>query len=99
MSEEQSKFRSVNQTLGTSPGIGPLAANQLIPWAILSGLAWLIGQGILSLGAVKTAFLGAWLILSWWALTGNAPWKYMAKFVAAPNWCRGYGQYQPILVG
>lgn len=95
--DEQSKFRPVNTTLGTTPSFGALPGNQLIPWALLSGLVYIIGQSLLSLGWFETGFLWIWLIGSWWLLTGNHPWKFLSKFQKVPNWSRGYAQYQPLL--
>lgn len=94
---EESTFRTVNQTLGTSPSVGPLPGNQFIPWAAIAILAFFIGQGLLGLGLLKTAFLAAWWIGSWWILTGNQPWKHLSKHVGVPQWAIGYVMYQPLL--
>lgn len=92
----EDSFRTVNQTLGTSPSVGPLPGNQFIPWAVIIILAWFVGQGLFGLGYLKTAFLAAWWIGTWWVLTGNKPWKFLAKFQSVPQWTIGYLPHQPL---
>lgn len=94
---DESNFRAVNATLGNSPSVGPLPGNQFIPWTVILVLAWFIGQGLLGLGMLKTAFLAAWLIGSWWILTGSKPWRYLSKLMTVPDWTVGYIRYFPLL--
>lgn len=94
MTSDQSNFRYVNATLGTAPGVGPIAGNQLIPWAMLAVGAWFFGQGLLGLGLLKTVLLTAWLIGSWSLLTGTKPWKFLSSFTPVPYWACSYVFYQ-----
>lgn len=99
MTQDQSKFRYVNATLGTAPSIGPIAGNQLIPWALLAGIAWFFGQGLLGLGVLKTVLLTGWLIGSWSLLTGTKPSKFLSKFTPVPYWACSYVLYRSLLLG
>lgn len=96
MSEQQSKIRAVNQSLGDAPGIGPLASNQLIYWFLLVGIAWFVGS-LLGMGNLEVVFLMLWLLIAWTILGGTKPWKYLSKYVKVPYWACGYLRYKPLL--
>ncbi len=96
MTEELSKFRIVNQSLGDTPSVGPLPGNQFIPWACLIVIAWMFNS-IFSLGLLKTGCLAAWLIGSWSLVTGSKPWRFMSKLTSVPYWACGYLTYKSLL--
>lgn len=85
-------FRPVNQLLGTSPNLGPIPANQALPWLL-----------ILVVGLALGSFLGVpwpwclafifWGIATYWLLTGNHPWRFLARFRRKPNFIRGHPFY------
>lgn len=98
MNESNPKFRPVNRILGAQPSLGPVPANQVLPWALIFIFSWFIGQGILGLSWLHTGFLAAWLGGTWWILTGNQAWRFLAKFVPVPHVTRGYARYQSLLL-
>jgi hypothetical protein len=97
MEPTKSKERTVNSTIGKQPNIGPIPADQLIPWAIICGISYYFGRGLLRLNWIWSAALAAWGISTWWILTANGAWRVLSKFIATPNWTRVRVLYQPIL--
>lgn len=94
--KNQNKFRTVNNTLGKSPNIGPIPMEQFFPWSIAVLIALLLRQ-TLEISWVWTFLIAAWGISSWWILTANGSWRILSKFVNTPNWVRVRATYQPIL--
>ena len=95
--EDKSKYRKVNTSLGKLPNIGPFPADQLIPRAIICGLSYYLGHGLLKLNWVWTCSAAAWGIATWWILTANGAWYILSKFIAIPHWTRVRVKYQKIL--
>ncbi|NET40191.1 MAG: hypothetical protein F6K19_51035, partial [Cyanothece sp. SIO1E1] len=89
MSERQPGFRPVNHILGAQPRLGPIPAEQIIPWTSMIGIAYLIGRG-LGLDWLMIGLIAAWGIATWWILTGGKNWKFLAKFVPTPTWSRSH---------
>jgi hypothetical protein len=87
-----SQFRSVNTILGAQPRLGPIPADQIMPWFGITGVAYLLGRG-LNLSWISTGFIAAWGMSTWWILTGGRSWTFTAKFVPTPTWSRGYARY------
>ena len=96
MEKHQKKFRTVNNTLGKSPNIGPIPADQFFPWSIAIFIALLLRQ-IFELDWIWTTLIAAWGISSYWILTANGSWRILSKFVNTPNWVRVHATYRPIL--
>lgn len=96
MQAKNDQFRPVNQQIGDKPAVGPIASEQLIPWALLGALACIISS-LFQFSTVQTIFVVAWLIASWWLLTGKTPWKFLSKFIRTPSWSQGYVAYTPLL--
>ncbi|MEO1396214.1 MAG: hypothetical protein AAFV90_25225 [Cyanobacteria bacterium J06634_5] len=90
------KPRPVNRILGAKPRLGPIPADQIIPWASILAVSYLLGQ-ILGLSWSKIGFFAAWGMSTWWILTGSKSWKFLSKFMPAPNWNRGYARYVSLL--
>ncbi|WP_013334316.1 hypothetical protein [Gloeothece verrucosa] len=102
--ENTSEFRTVNQILGTQPSLGPIPANQIIPWVIIFLTSYFIINGIFGgffLGEFQKwlwiTLMAAWGIATWWILTGNKSWRFLSKFIGVPNWTRGFPRYQSLL--
>lgn len=90
---ENKKFRSVNRILGSQPSLGPIPGNQVFPWAIIVFISYFIGYNVLRLGWLNTILIAAWLMGTWWILTGNHSWRFLAKFVPLPHVVRGHARY------
>ena len=84
--------RTVNPMLGSQPKIGPLPANQLLPWMLISGVIWFLAQ-MISLPFLWTILLVFWGDITWWLLTGKTPWKFLSKFISVPTLTRGRVTY------
>ena len=93
---EDKKYRKVNATLGKRPSIGPFPADQLVPWAIISGVSYYLAHGLLRFNWVWTCSIAAWGIATWWNLTANGAWRILSKFVATPNWTRVRVKYRAV---
>jgi hypothetical protein len=93
--DPQSAYRPVNAMLGSQPRVGPLPANQLFPWTIISLGLWLVASFI-SLPLIWTVLLVFWGDVTWWLLTGKTPWRFLSKFIGTPNLTRGGVSYQSI---
>ncbi len=96
MAEKQKQFRAINKTLGKTPNIGPIPADQLFPWSIAVFIALVLHQTF-ELSWIWTILVAAWGISSWWILTANGSWRILSKFVKPPNWVRIRVTYNPIL--
>ena len=96
--EKYKKFkehRRVNSTLGKSPSIGPIPADQLLPWGIVLFFSLLV-HNLLQLNWIWTILIAGWGISSWWILTANGAWRILSKFINPPNWIREVTFYRPI---
>ncbi|MGD2184383.1 hypothetical protein [Lusitaniella coriacea] len=91
-----SAFRKVNPTLDKQPRVGPIPADQLIPWLLACGAAYYIGRLLLGLSWVWTGVVAAWGMSTWWILTAKGAWRFFGKFVAVPHWVRGQGIYRSV---
>jgi hypothetical protein len=91
------KFRTVNPLLGARPSYGPIPADLLLPWGVISLLLFILSHSVLQLQMQWTIALIFWGDASWWVLTGSKPYRFLSKFVPAPNrWSRGYVRYKPL---
>jgi hypothetical protein len=95
MSEHPPSYRPVNAMLGAQPKIGPLPANQLFPWMVISLGLWFLAS-LVSLPTIWTILLVFWGDVTWWLLTGKQPWRFLSKFIGVPNLTRGRVRYQSI---
>jgi hypothetical protein len=98
MNEPNPNFRTVNRILGAQPNLGPIPANQVLPWAIIIIFSWFVSSNFLGGDFFKTILLAGWLMGTWWILTGNHSWRFLSKFVSVPNVTRGHARYQSLLV-
>ena len=97
-------FRPVNQILGSQPSLGPIPADQILPWTIIALASYFIVNGIF--GGIFSDDFQKWLwtilttiwgIATWWILTGGRSWRFLSKFIGVPTWTRGFARYRSIL--
>lgn len=93
---ETNKYRSVNATLGKQPHFGPFPADQLMPWSVILGISYFLGYSLLRLNWVWVVALALTGVSTWWTLTANGAWQILSKFIAVPNWTRGYSTYKSL---
>jgi hypothetical protein len=102
--EREQEFRPVNQVLGSQPSLGPIPADQVLPWILIALGSYFIINGIF--GGIFTSefqkwlwtiLITAWGIATWWILTGGKSWRFLGKFLGVPTWTRGFARYQSVL--
>jgi hypothetical protein len=99
--EKDPEFRPVNQILGSQPSLGPIPADQIIPWAVIALSVYFIINGVFS-GLFEDDFqrwlwivlMTGWGMATWWILTGGKSWRFLSKLIAVPTWTRGFARYQ-----
>jgi hypothetical protein len=93
--EPERDFVRVNRILGKQASIGPIPANQIVPWCVLVIISYGVTNGIFGFGLAWFFIVSFWLIVSWWLLTGNAPHLFTDKFRHPPGdeWCNGDALY------
>ncbi|RMH41263.1 MAG: hypothetical protein D6694_09110 [Gammaproteobacteria bacterium] len=96
MDREEIRHRPVNPMLGSQPKFGPVPAEHLIPWFVISFSIFFLCNQILQLDWIWTILMIFWGCSTWWILTGSRPWRFLSKFVSTPNWSRGRVRYQSI---
>lgn len=87
--------RTVANALGRRPTFGPIPANQLLSWVLITLVAYLTSS-FLSLTWFQGVGMWLWMLSTWLLLTGKHPWKFLARFVRHPHWRRGYRRYSSI---
>jgi hypothetical protein len=102
--ERDQEFRPVNQILGSQPSLGPIPADQILPWLVIVLCAYFLINGVFGgLFAddfqrwLWTALIAGWGIATWWILTGGRSWRFLSKFIGVPTWTRGFARYQSLL--
>lgn len=99
------EFRPVNQILGTQPSLGPIPADQILPWTLITLASYFVISGIFG-GLFKDEFskwlwmalVTGWGITTWWILTSGRSWSFLSKFIGVPKWTRGFARYQSLLL-
>lgn len=88
MNSSQNEFIRVNKVIGKQPSLGPIPANQLIPWVAIATITYAITNGLFSLSLGWFFGIDLWLTISWWALTGKSPHQFIDRFSNPPgaNW-------------
>lgn len=90
----------VNKILGKQASLGPIPANQVLPWFTIVIVSYFIFNGVLGWELPTVFALSFWLVISWWLLTGNDPDNYVNRFRKhrARNWTIGGALYiSPLL--
>lgn len=93
----ESQHRPVNPMLGTQPRIGPIPAEQIVPWAVIAFVGFMVCRNLLHLDWIWTVLAVFWGCVSWWSLTGAKPWRFLSQFVSTPHWTRGQVRYRSVL--
>lgn len=93
--DPEKDFIKVNKILGKQASLGPIPANQIVPWFAIFIISYTFTNGIFSFGLAGFFIVSFWLIVSWWLLTGNAPHLFTDKFKNPPGkeWCNGNAVY------
>ncbi len=99
--ERESEFRPVNQILGSQPSLGPIPADQIIPWTVIALSVYMVMNGFLG-GLFPddfqkwlwTGLMTVWGMATWWILTGGKSWRFLSKLIGVPTWTRGFARYQ-----
>ncbi|MGF1480387.1 MAG: hypothetical protein ACFB4I_12995 [Cyanophyceae cyanobacterium] len=98
MPSERSQPIKVNRILGTQPRLGPLPADQVLPWSLFTLFSYFICQGYYDFGWLPMVLLDGWLISTWWILTGERSWRFLSKiYPPVPRWERGCPKYHSFL--
>ena len=99
--EKDTKFRPVNQILGSQPSLGPIPADQIIPWTLIAITVYIVINGVFG-GLFSDNFqkwlwivlITGWGMATWWILTGGRSWRFLSKLIAVPTWTRGFARYK-----
>jgi hypothetical protein len=92
-----SKFRQINQMLGSRPSLGPIPADLIFPWGGISLVVLIFTRSIFPVDWQWTVGLIVWGCVTWAILVGKKPYKFLSKFMNPPcHWSRGHERYQPI---
>jgi len=81
----------VNKLLGARASIGPIPADQFLPWAIIGGISYFILVAILSASYFNWIAIWICLAMGWWALTGNKTYRFIKSWALPPGdeWING----------
>ena len=82
--QSDNKFIKVPKIYQQEASIGPVPADQLVPWAGLVITSFFVCEVILSLGLTFWGVSSVWLIASWWFLTGKKSYQYTDLWIM-PN--------------
>ena len=93
----EARFRTVNQSLGDAPRIGPFPADQVLPWTVILMGSYYVCKVIFGWTWVWTGVVAGWGCSTWWVLNGSKSWRFLSKFIGTPYWTRGYAFYQSLL--
>jgi hypothetical protein len=99
MARNPDQFIKFNRIIGKQASVGPIPANQLIPWIGIIIVVYVLTNGFLSLGLTWFFALSFWGCVSWWLLTGDRPYQFVNQWRNAPgsDWCNGNKRYIPLL--
>ncbi|MCD8487680.1 MAG: hypothetical protein LRZ84_13345, partial [Desertifilum sp.] len=92
-------FIKYNGVLGKQASIGPVPANQIVPWMLIIVASYTVVQGFLGLGLTAFGAVSFWGITSWWLLTGARPHQFINQWRSAPgrDWFNANLRYLPLL--
>nr|WP_236117274.1 hypothetical protein [Hassalia byssoidea] len=95
MAQDNREFIKVNRILGKQASIGPIPAEQLLPWIAIIVVCYVLTNGLLSLGMGWFFATSFWLIISWWILTGKQPHQFLDRWRNPPGteWCNSNSIY------
>ncbi len=85
MAIQSDDFVKVSKIYQQEASIGPVPADQLVPWGIMVMASFFICEVLLSLGLVVWGATSLWLIASWWLLTGKKSYQYTDLWIMPNN--------------
>ena len=85
MLDPDKDFIRLNKILNKRASIGPIPADQVLPWMGFIGLAYLVCYMLLDLGFNWFLMLSVWWIASWWLLTGKRSYHYTDQWTPLPG--------------
>jgi len=85
MSRNPDHFIKYNTILGKEASIGPIPANQLVPWIGLVLVSYLLTNGCFSLGLGWFFGSSFWLVVSWCLLTDSRPYRFLNQWQSPPG--------------
>jgi len=92
----EQQFRTVNRILGSQPKVGPFAAHQLIPFAIIFVLGFMAMQ-ILQLNWLDLIFIDASLMFTYVLVFSKHSSQITCRMYQCPYIVRGGAIYNPLL--
>jgi hypothetical protein len=95
--DPEKQFRIINQSLGQQPSLGPIPMGLLAPSGAILFVSYFMARVALNWSFPIFLVISAWGICTWWAVVGEKTWKFTNKFVAVPDWNRGYRRYRSCL--
>lgn len=84
------EFIQVNGALNLKPSFGPIPADQLIPWSVITLANIVVANRILGLSWIITILSIGWGIATWWIVTGSDASRFLSKFHHPPLWLYGH---------
>ncbi|KAB8333856.1 hypothetical protein SD80_011390 [Scytonema tolypothrichoides VB-61278] len=88
MDKPRREFRTVNHILGKQPRLGPLSADQIIPWSAIALIGYMVVKGFMQQSWLATGIAIAWGWATWWTVSSNQ--AFFGKFIGTPRIIRGY---------
>ncbi|TVQ42855.1 MAG: hypothetical protein EA365_14090 [Gloeocapsa sp. DLM2.Bin57] len=92
----EQKFRTVNRILGSQPKVGPFAAHQLIPFAIIFVLSF-ISMQIFQLNWLDLIFINASLMFTYVIVFSKHSSQIICRMYKCPYIVRGGAIYNPLI--
>jgi hypothetical protein len=82
----------VNKLLGERASIGPIPAEQLLPWVAIGGVSFFLFKMLLAVSFMTWLLIWFWLNTTWWLLTGRAKtYRFDATLTLIKNWAQPPG--------
>jgi hypothetical protein len=82
---KQEKYIEVISALGESPKIGPIPADLVFPWSVITGITFIVCYLLFSLSLVWFFALTVWLCGAWWILTGTKSYEFTDRLFPLPG--------------
>ncbi|MGP1373381.1 MAG: hypothetical protein ACTS3T_11175 [Almyronema sp.] len=81
----------VNKLLGERASIGPIPAEQLMPWVAIGGVSFFAVKMLLAQNFITWLLVWFWLNGTWWVLTGEKTYKFIKSWAHPPghDWTNG----------
>ena len=89
MTVDNTQFIPVNSVLNMKPSLGPIPADQVVPWAVIAIVNIILVKHLMGASWIVTILSICWGASTWWILTGSDSSQFLSKFHPPPVW--GYG--------